>query len=102
MIIYITLAYGLLVTAGAVGIYLKGRGDYDWALTGWRRACELHRIWRRECLEQRDDARAQLSAIKSKRHLAAKKARAAQIAQRKAQVLAKAAELQPQVERIAA
>ena len=89
MIIYITLAYGLIVTAGAVGVYLLMRRECR-ALDHDGYAC-----WCRAVVAEQ-----QLSAIKSKRHNAAVKARAAQIAQRKAQVLAKAAELQ--VDRIAA
>jgi len=85
MIIYITLAYGLIVT----GVNLLLRREVA-------RARSQRDTWR----EVYDKALSDLDAIYYTRHLAAKKARAAQIAQRKAQVLAKAAELQ--VDRIAA
>jgi len=100
MIIYITLAYGLIVTAGAVGVYLLMRGEVRNLTTKIKR---IQRQWSDEInlvMDQRDVAQTKLGAIKLSRHNAAVKARAAQIAQRKAQVLAKAAELQ--VDRIAA
>jgi len=96
MIIYITLAYGLIVTAGAVWVYLLMRREVKRAhelVEGTQDiAGDFARLW--------GDAEARLYDIKVSCHESAKHARAAQIAQRKAQVLAKAAELQ--VDRIAA
>jgi len=119
MIIYITLGYGLIVTAGAVGVYLLMRGEVTEykarALSEWERAEKASGAmaliaaqrdkWSDRALSEQlrsIELEDRLGKIERTRHESAKHARAAQIAQRKAQVLAKAAELQPQVERIAA
>jgi len=106
MIIYITLAYGLIVTAGAAAVYLLMRGEHARAetyaeqLRGMNSAFRSAQDRAAHYARYFADAQDQLYRIKRARHDSAKHARAAQIAQRKAQVLAKAAELQ--VDRIAA
>jgi hypothetical protein len=91
------ITWAVLATVGAVAVYWLMRRTFD---EGWQRACDSNRIWRRECLEQRDDARAKvidaegrLRQIDEARHLSAKHARAAQLAAKRLQVVGKAAEI---------
>jgi hypothetical protein len=94
------ITWAVLATVGGIAAWLFARRDFHWAYEGWQRACDLHRIWRRECLEQRDEARAKateaedrLHQIEQARHLSAKHARAAQLAAKRLQVVGKAAEI---------
>lgn len=96
------LSTGLGIAAG-IG-WMRSASHYKWAIEGWERACDLHRIWRRETLEQRDkavaraiDAEDRLQAIERQRSDNTRRGNLTKAAKRKAAIAATTSQLQQNI-----
>lgn len=96
MIAQAAIAWAVIATVGAVAVYALMRLQMRvWRSRFWKcvsLARDAQKI-NSSLIEISTEAESKLAAIRQQRHLAAKKARAAQVAQQRARVLAKAGRL---------